>query len=96
MGQPVNIGTFTNFTDVTSGTLLKTGSGSLYVLTFNKPVATSVVTLYDGTSASGSKIGTITIPASPLPVSLTYNVYFSTGLFVVVETAGSDFTISYR
>lgn len=95
-GQPVNVGTYINFTATDVGTTVKTGEGVLFSITFNNPVATDVVTLYDGTSTGGTKIATITIPASPMPVTLSYNVFFSTGLFVVSATAGSDLTISYR
>lgn len=95
-GQPVNVGTFINFTATTTGTQVKTGIGALYEITFNNPVATGIVTLYDGTSTSGTKIGTITVPASPLPLTLSYNVYFSVGLFVVIATAAQDLTISYH
>ena len=95
-GQPVNVGAFYNITATTAGTQVKSGEGALYSITFNNPVATSVVTLYDGTSTSGNKIGTITIPASPMPVTVEYNVYFTVGLFVVVATAASDLTISFK
>jgi hypothetical protein len=92
-GQPVNTGQATNITAQTVGYQVQTGKGCLLSIVFNKPVATSVVTLYDGTSTSGTVLGTITIPASPMPSSLTYNVNFSVGLFVVVATADMDITI---
>lgn len=95
-GQPVNTGTFINFTATTTGTVVKSGEGALYNVTFNNPVATSVVTLYDGLTTSGVKIATITVPASPFSVTLVYDVFFATGLFVVCATAASDITISYR
>jgi hypothetical protein len=95
-GQPHNVGSYSNLTATTTGTQIETGTGVLYSLTFNKPVATSVVTLYDGTSTGGTVIGTITIPANPQPSTIFYNVEFTTGLFVVVATAASDITISYK
>lgn len=95
-GQPVNVGSFKNITAQTAGTIVKTGEGALYSITFNKPVATSVVTIYDGLTTGGTVIGTITIPASPMPVTLRYDTYFSTGLFVVVATADQDLTIIYK
>lgn len=94
-GQPVNIGNYKNIAAQAS-TLVKTGEGALYQITFNKPVATSVVTIYDGLDTNGTKIGTITIPASPMPVTFSYNVYFTTGLYVVMATADSDITISFK
>lgn len=94
-GQPVNVGSFSNITGQ-GNTLVKTGEGVLYQVTFNKPTATSVLTIYDGTSSSGTKIATITVPASPQPVSLIYDAYFATGLYVNLATADSDITITYR
>lgn len=76
-------------------TVVKAGSGILHMLTFNNPVATSVVTIFDNTAGSGTKIGTITIPASPQPVTILYDVKFSTGLTVVTATASSDITVSF-
>jgi len=95
-GQPVNVGSTKNLAAQTAGTQVKSGEGSLYSLTFNKPVATSVITIYDGTDTNGTKIATITTPASPMPVTLTYNTYFTTGLFVVIATADCDLTITYK
>lgn len=76
-------------------TLVKTGAGILHTITFNNPTATAVITVYDNTAASGTKIGTITIPASPMPVSLTYDAAFGTGLTIVTGTASSDITVTY-
>lgn len=95
-GQPVNCGTYKNITAQTAGTSISTGAGALYSVTFNKPVATSVLTIYDGTSTSGTKIATVTIPSSPMPVTLFYNVEYTTGLFVVVATADMDLTINFK
>lgn len=77
-------------TTVVSGT-----PGILHSITFNNPVATAVVTVYDNTAASGTKIGTITVPASPMPVTLTYDVAFTVGLTITTATAASDITVSY-
>jgi hypothetical protein len=76
-------------------TVVKTGSGILHAITFNKPVATATVAIYDSTAASGTKIGSITVPASPMPVTLTYDAAFSTGLTVVSGTADEDITVTY-
>ena len=98
-GQPVNCSEYSNFTATTAGTLVKTGEGVLFGITFNNPVATGVVTLYDGTSTSGTKMATITIPASPQPFTWGQNCggfRFSTGLFIVIATAAQDLTVGYR
>ena len=95
-GQPINVGTFTNVPDTQTGLQIKTGEGCLYLITLNKPVATGVITLYDGTSTGGKVIGTITVPASPQPVTFYYDCFFATGLFIVVATAAQDLTIVYK
>lgn len=81
-------------TDAT--TTVKSAAGVLHTITFNAPTATETVTIYDNTAGSGTKIGTITIPASPMPITLTYDVSFTTGLTIVTATATSDITVSYR
>lgn len=75
-------------------TVVKTGVGILHTITLNKPVATCVIIIYDGIDATGP-IGSITVPASPLPVTLTYDVTFTVGLTIVTTTAASDITVSY-
>ncbi len=88
-----------SFTNITAAapttTAVKTGAGILHKITFNKPVATCVVTVYDNTAASGTVIATITVPASPMPVTLTYNAAFGTGLTITTATAASDITVTY-
>ena len=75
-------------------TLVKTGAGILHTITFNKPVATGVVTVYDALTATNA-IATITTPTSPIPVTLTYDIAFATGLTIVSATAAQDITVSY-
>ena len=77
-------------------TAVKASAGMLHAITLNNPVATSVITIYDNTAGSGTKIGTITVPASPQPVTLKYNVAFWTGLTIVTATASSDITVIYQ
>lgn len=76
-------------------TVVKTGQGVLHTITLNKPTATAVITIYDNTAASGTVLGIITVPASPQPVTLTYDVTFTVGLTIKTETAASDITVSY-
>lgn len=76
-------------------TAVKVGAGILHTITFNKPVATGVVTVYDNTAGSGTVLATITIPASPQPFTLTYDGVFATGLTIVTATAAQDITVSY-
>ena len=86
-----------NYTNMAAqaSTLLRTGPGVLHAVTFNKPIATSVLTLYDGLTTGGTKIATITIPASPMTPPFIYDVAFSVGLLAVMGTADMDVTISW-
>lgn len=86
-----------SYSNITSQatTVLRTGAGILHTITFNKPTATSVVTIYDNTAGSGTTIGTITVPASPMPVTLTFDALYLTGLTVKTATADSDITVTY-
>lgn len=94
---PAGLGWY-NYLNITgtSTTTVKSGTGVLHNLTFNNPQATEVLTLYDNTAASGTKIGTITIPASPAIVTIQYDIQFTTGLTIVSTTASSDVTVSFK
>lgn len=85
---------YNNITTQTT-TVVKTGTGILKRIVFNGPTATGVITLYDNTSADGTKIGTITTPATPQPQELDFDVAFTNGLTVVTATANQDLTICY-
>ena len=75
-------------------TVIKAAGGTLKRITFNKPVATGVVTVYDNpSSAAGTVIATITTPASPIPVTLEYDLRFNLGCTIVSATAAQDFTV---
>lgn len=77
----------------TSTVIVKPAPGFLKRLVFNKPVATGTVTLYDAVGAVGTPFAIVTIPASPMPVTLEYDVAFIDGLTVVVGTAAQDLTV---
>lgn len=79
-------------------TTVRGGPGVLHTITINTPVASSVITIYDNTAASGTKIGTITLPATLLqegPYTAIYDVIFATGLTITTATGASDITVSY-
>lgn len=76
-------------------TVVFTTAGILHTITFNKPVATETVVIYDNITNSGTLVGTVTIPASPMPVTLTYDAALGTGLTIVTATASSDITVTY-
>jgi hypothetical protein len=83
----------------TAGVTVKSGAGFLHALNLNTPVASTVVTLYDNTAASGTVIAVITLPGTLVsegPSTAIYNVSFTTGLELVVATGAADVTVSYR
>lgn len=89
-----------NFTNITSATTTtpKSASGFLKSITINKAVANGVITIYDNTGASGTKIGTITFGAALLndpPWTADYCVAFVTGL-TIVTSAATDITVAWR
>lgn len=95
-GQPQNIGEFINFTATTTGSLIKSGEGRLYAVVINTPTAAGTITLYDGLTTGGKVMATITVPTSPVPVTLNYNLFFATGLFVVIASQAEDVTIVFN
>lgn len=75
-------------------TLIKTGAGVLHTLTVNTVGATDTVTIYDGTSASGTVIAKTD---SALETTFIFDVAFYTGLTVVLAgTTPADITVSYN
>lgn len=78
-------------------TTVKSGNGTLHAITINKATATAVITIYDGTAATGVLIGTITLPATLLRTqdTLIYDIGFATSLTIVTSTAACDLTISF-
>lgn len=87
---------FANITTATT-TTVKAGAGILKSIIFNKRVVSGVITIYDNTAASGTKIGTITLGAALLtdpPQTVNYEVAFGTGL-TIVTSAAEDLTVIY-
>lgn len=84
---------FTNIASATT-TTVKSGEGTLHRIVNNKKVASGVITIYDNTAGSGTKIGTITNPGTLLNNSETYEygVHFRTGL-TIVTGAADDLTV---
>lgn len=81
-----------------SSASVKNGAGTLYSLVINTFAAAGTITVYDSLSASGTKLLTITEPATLLgqgPVTALYHVAFATGLFVVTVGAAWDITLAY-
>ena len=86
---------YRNITTSTT-TTVKSGAGTLHTIVVNTDgTVASSVTVYDNTSASGTKIATINSLSSTQ--TYVYDVAFSTGLTLVTTgTAASDITVTYR
>lgn len=78
-------------------TTVKSGVGRFKRLVINKAVATGVVTIYDNTAASGTKIATITQPAAVVQSQavLEYDTRFLIGL-TIVTSAADDITVIWE
>lgn len=86
---------FNNITTATT-TVVSSVPCVLYRIIKNKKVLSGVTTIYDNTAASGTKVGTITEPATLLDnqIALEYGVNCSTGL-TIVTSAAEDITVVY-
>lgn len=86
-----------NYTNLAANatTVIRTGPGILHAITVNTQGASSnVLTVYDNTAGSGTKIATIdsTVDYG----TLLYDVTFSTGLTIVIGTGtAADITVSW-
>lgn len=80
----------------------KTGAGILYSVSINKHVNAAVITIYDGTDATGAVIAVCTLGtvAADVPAltmqTVLYDVEFNDGLFIVASGAAADWTVAYR
>jgi hypothetical protein len=89
-------GTPDNIT-ISTSTLVKTGAGTFLGLSVNTIGTTSTATVYDGTSAGGTKIGTYSTVLQGGPNIPAGGIAFSTGLFVVTAgAAAADITVVYH
>ena len=76
-------------------TQVKIGRGRLRRITLNKPVASSTITLIDGTSGTTANMGIITNTTDVKPYELQYNTIFMNGLRIVTSGA-DDITVVYE
>jgi len=78
--------------------ILETSACLLHAVSINKPVANSVVGLYDnalGTTAN--PVAVITSPASPDELfTLFYDVRLANGLTVITSVANPNITVAYQ
>lgn len=97
----INTETHGSGSSITADTLLKTGSGKLFALTFSCTDATPTagsIDVYDNTSAAGTKLFTWAIPAAYfVPFTLPIDVLFTNGLYVdFTTTADVAVVASFR
>lgn len=95
-----NIATFAvsnnNLTVINSAKVIKSGTGVLVGVVINSPgTGGATATLYDGTSTSGTVIAVISLTTANIPVSLPYNINFTTGLTLVLNSTTADVTVVY-
>ena len=81
---------YDNITTATT-TLVKTGSGTLGRLIINTAGAGSSAAIYDGLTAAGALIATVSTAAQN---SLTFGISFATGL-CVVTSGGTPANITF-
>lgn len=74
---------------------VKSGSGILHTLGLNACTGSTVVTIYDNTTASGTTIAIVN-QGPPSGSTLTYDIAFTTGLTIVTAGASTDITVSYK
>ena len=82
----------------TTTTVAKTGPGTLHSFLLNTSgLLPSTATLYDNTSGSGTVIAVVdTTSTAKLPMTLMYNIAFTTGLTIVTTGGAVDLTVTYR
>lgn len=90
-GTPTNINTATT-------TPIRSGKGFLERVVINQISASSVVTIYDNTEASGNPIATITMPLTLLESNpqFEYKAKLSQGLTVVTTGEPINITVVHR
>ena len=94
--QPKQGASFYNTNANTAGYQVKTGAGVFLGLSTNTVGLTSSVTLYDGTSTAGAKIGTYATLVQGGPMVPSMGITFATGLFMVAAGGTpADVTVSY-
>lgn len=89
-----------SYKNISTGTttLVKGSPGTLQRIIMNKPLIGGVITIYDNTAGSGTKIGTITLPVLTLTEDvwcIDYGCAFTTGLTIVTGNA-MDVTVIYN
>ena len=80
-------------------TLVASGRTLLHSIIINKPLANGTITIYDGLTAGGVKLATITKPGtllSDVTNAIMYDIVCSIGLCVVTGGANQDITVTFK
>lgn len=77
-----------------ASTVLKYAAGTLNKITLNDPSGT-LISIYDSIGTATNPIAVISAPAQANPVTLTYDVPFNNGLYIV-STGTWDYTVNYE
>ena len=90
-----------SYANVTADTAVKQGAGFLHTVTImptDTAATAGTIILYDNTAESGTLLGTIYVNAAAfVPVTLTFDVSFATGLYIGFTTTNDvNVTVSYR
>lgn len=85
---------FVNITTQTT-TSIFSKRGVLRRIVINEPLAGGVITIYNNTAGSGTKVGTITcaVTNSDTPISLEYDAVCGIGCTIVTSGANQDITV---
>ena len=82
---------------VTAGTLISPIPGRLWEIHINAVGNSSVITLYDGLSATNPIWTSGPMPATTSPFSVVFGgILYRTGLFMTVTSANSGLTVAYQ
>lgn len=79
-------------------TVVCTGACTLHSIVINKSLASGVIAIYDGLTAGGVLLGTITRPATLLSdavQTVIYDIHCATGICIVTSGAAQDITVTY-
>lgn len=93
MAQTGNSGNYKYITG-TGTTLVYTGKCVLHSVTLNAPTATETIEIDDALTQT-NPVAIITIPATPQPVTLQYDIICQTGLSITTASASSNVTVCY-
>lgn len=76
----------------TTKVIARAGGTTIWTVNVNTGASGAILTIYNGTSASGDLVATVDASAV---VSLAYGVYCPEGIFIELAGGAADITIGY-